>query len=294
MGRTESQATDTFDRGPRVASKTLRLEVFARDGWRCLACGTHERLTADHILPWSLGGPTSPDNLRCLCLWCNCISHARQLTLGDIRRRRVELTAPSQLKTWDELRGRRRVMQIEDVRYLLGELLAHPLLVSVACRTVLEEAQEPLSALEVAERAYGRRLLSPRVKNVAQSCSSELAKAAKDPNSRVIRCSRGIYGIAGRDRVIALETEPPAESSPAKANRPQARTWAEAAQFILLAAGGPLPIKTIAERSLNSGLVETSAAKPVDSLKYELAKEARRPNGLFMRTAPSTYALRGA
>lgn len=37
----------------------------------CLACGTTEVLTADHVVPFSKGGPTHWDNLQVLCLDCN-------------------------------------------------------------------------------------------------------------------------------------------------------------------------------------------------------------------------------
>lgn len=49
----------------------LRLEVYARDGFACLHCGTTERLSLDHIYPWSLGGPDTLENLQTLCRPCN-------------------------------------------------------------------------------------------------------------------------------------------------------------------------------------------------------------------------------
>lgn len=51
--------------------RALRAAVFDRDGWECLHCGTHEDLSADHIVPESLGGPTTFENLQTLCRSCN-------------------------------------------------------------------------------------------------------------------------------------------------------------------------------------------------------------------------------
>lgn len=50
---------------------TLRWEVFKRDGFRCLHCGTQDKLTADHIVAESKGGPTTLENLQTLCAPCN-------------------------------------------------------------------------------------------------------------------------------------------------------------------------------------------------------------------------------
>jgi 5-methylcytosine-specific restriction endonuclease McrA len=63
-------ATDTFPwphvirlvsyvRVPRaVQRKISRRALFARDGWRCAYCGTTSgRLTLDHVVPRSRGGP---------------------------------------------------------------------------------------------------------------------------------------------------------------------------------------------------------------------------------------------
>lgn len=58
-------------------SPGLRQAVFARDGWRCLHCGTDQNLTLDHIHPWSLGGPDTLANLQTLCRSCNSTKGAR-------------------------------------------------------------------------------------------------------------------------------------------------------------------------------------------------------------------------
>lgn len=45
--------------------------VYEKCGYRCLACGTTERLTLDHIVPVRIGGRTVEDNLQVLCGSCN-------------------------------------------------------------------------------------------------------------------------------------------------------------------------------------------------------------------------------
>lgn len=55
----------------RKPSASLRREVFERDGFRCVYCGSADELTPDHVLTWSRGGETTADNLVCTCLPCN-------------------------------------------------------------------------------------------------------------------------------------------------------------------------------------------------------------------------------
>lgn len=55
----------------------LRYRVLTRDNYKCVLCGrspaTHVgvSLHIDHILPFSNGGKTAPENLRTLCNECN-------------------------------------------------------------------------------------------------------------------------------------------------------------------------------------------------------------------------------
>jgi hypothetical protein len=67
-----------FTRHPRVRigerdeiPGLVRALVFERDGRRCLWCGSAERLTLDHLVPWSAGGSDHSSNLRTLCWPCN-------------------------------------------------------------------------------------------------------------------------------------------------------------------------------------------------------------------------------
>lgn len=54
-------------------SNELRQEIFERDGYTCVNCGSTEKesLEIDHIKPISKGGKTEPGNLQTLCRDCN-------------------------------------------------------------------------------------------------------------------------------------------------------------------------------------------------------------------------------
>lgn len=49
-----------------------RRDCFIRDGYRCVDCGSGDRLEADHIIPLVAGGdPFDLDNLATRCKPCN-------------------------------------------------------------------------------------------------------------------------------------------------------------------------------------------------------------------------------
>ena len=59
----------TYGRRSRSIPPALRRAVLHRDGDRCAAdnCQSRHRLQIHHVIPWSLGGTTDPDNLITLC-----------------------------------------------------------------------------------------------------------------------------------------------------------------------------------------------------------------------------------
>ncbi len=52
-------------------SKVSKKYVYKRDDYKCLACGSTENLTIDHIIPISKGGRYTVENYQTLCTECN-------------------------------------------------------------------------------------------------------------------------------------------------------------------------------------------------------------------------------
>lgn len=48
-----------------------RYNVYRRDNFRCLYCGSKDSLTLDHVIPRSKGGSNSWTNLVTCCMKCN-------------------------------------------------------------------------------------------------------------------------------------------------------------------------------------------------------------------------------
>ena len=62
-----------YVRVPRAITRRIsRRVLFARDGWRCVYCGTSGgRLTLDHVVPRSRGGDSVWENVVTACAPCN-------------------------------------------------------------------------------------------------------------------------------------------------------------------------------------------------------------------------------
>ncbi len=63
-----------FDRIPKRHVRFSRINIFARDGFICQYCGvrpSRSELNLDHVVPRSLGGKTTWENVVCSCVNCN-------------------------------------------------------------------------------------------------------------------------------------------------------------------------------------------------------------------------------
>jgi 5-methylcytosine-specific restriction endonuclease McrA len=64
----------TFDRIPRRHVRYSRVNIFMRDKFTCQYCGARphrSQLNLDHVVPRSLGGKTTWENVVCCCVDCN-------------------------------------------------------------------------------------------------------------------------------------------------------------------------------------------------------------------------------
>jgi 5-methylcytosine-specific restriction endonuclease McrA len=63
-----------FDRVPKRHVRFSRINIYARDNFTCQYCGVRyprSELNLDHVIPRSLGGRSTWDNVVCSCLECN-------------------------------------------------------------------------------------------------------------------------------------------------------------------------------------------------------------------------------
>lgn len=64
-------------RDSRAIPAAVKAAVWQRDGGACTQCRATEYLEFDHVIPHSLGGATSINNLQLLCRRCNQEKGAR-------------------------------------------------------------------------------------------------------------------------------------------------------------------------------------------------------------------------
>ena len=101
-----------YVRVPRLVQRKIsRRALFARDGWRCVYCGTSSgRLTLDHVIPRSRGGDSVWENVVTSCAPCNLRKGNRLLDEVAMALRRpprppapalfIRLAAPSIPSRW--------------------------------------------------------------------------------------------------------------------------------------------------------------------------------------------------
>lgn len=61
----------------RPITDEVRRLVYSRDDYRCVVCGSTEKLSCDHVIPWSHGGSDDQSNLQTMCISCNSRKGAR-------------------------------------------------------------------------------------------------------------------------------------------------------------------------------------------------------------------------
>jgi 5-methylcytosine-specific restriction endonuclease McrA len=106
-----------YVRVPRaVQRKISRRALFARDGWRCVYCGTSSgRLTLDHVVPRSKGGESIWENVVTACAPCNLRKGDRTLEQAGMELRTpprppqpvlfIKLAAPRIPHGWTQYLG---------------------------------------------------------------------------------------------------------------------------------------------------------------------------------------------
>jgi 5-methylcytosine-specific restriction endonuclease McrA len=106
-----------YVRVPRtVQRKISRRALFARDGWRCVYCGSGSgRLTLDHVVPRSRGGESSWENVVTSCAPCNHRKGNRLLEEANMALRLsprppapvlfIQLSAPKIPERWQPYLG---------------------------------------------------------------------------------------------------------------------------------------------------------------------------------------------
>jgi 5-methylcytosine-specific restriction endonuclease McrA len=80
-----------FDRIPKRHVRFSRLNIYARDDFTCQYCGHHpprQELNLDHVVPRSLGGRSTWENVVCSCLECNRRKGGRTPKQAGLRLRR--------------------------------------------------------------------------------------------------------------------------------------------------------------------------------------------------------------
>lgn len=73
---------------PRKRVAFTRFNLFLRDEFSCQYCGAHHDLTFDHVVPRSLGGVTSWQNVVAACAPCNVRKGSKTLRASGLTLRR--------------------------------------------------------------------------------------------------------------------------------------------------------------------------------------------------------------
>jgi 5-methylcytosine-specific restriction endonuclease McrA len=63
--------------GSRTIPQDVKIAVSVRDGGKCQRCGSAKDLQYDHVIPYSMGGDSSVENIQLLCRRCNAAKSNR-------------------------------------------------------------------------------------------------------------------------------------------------------------------------------------------------------------------------
>ena len=77
-----------YDRLPRTEVKFNRRNIYSRDGNKCQYCGMRfptNELSLDHIIPRSIGGSSTWENIVCACSKCNAKKGGRTPTQARMK-----------------------------------------------------------------------------------------------------------------------------------------------------------------------------------------------------------------
>ena len=78
---TNQENANTYKK--KKISISLRMEVYERDNFKCVTCGTQQNLSLDHIKPEVLGGESTIENLQTMCKSCNSRKGARYVEASN-------------------------------------------------------------------------------------------------------------------------------------------------------------------------------------------------------------------
>lgn len=73
LGRYREPGYPEYPSSPssRPLPNGLRMQVYERDGYKCVLCGSSSKLVTRHVVPKSKGGESTLDNLRTVCDPCS-------------------------------------------------------------------------------------------------------------------------------------------------------------------------------------------------------------------------------
>lgn len=92
-------------KGPGAISKRVRFEIFKRDSFTCLYCGSRPPevvLEIDHVIPISKGGTSDPCNLATSCNACN--NGKRNIPLEELPHKHLD-TLEERREKLDQLKA---------------------------------------------------------------------------------------------------------------------------------------------------------------------------------------------